>query len=874
MPSPRAIRPTPETVSKGPTMPTTVNGIGTHYYGRKNKVVRQGVCNSCHRTANLESYDTRLWFVVIFIPLIPLGRKRIIDKCPYCTRHVAADADAYEQAKQLQTSGSQEQYRRDPSPEAALGVHAQLLSFHEHEQAAEFRRSALGRFPAHAGLRVGVGSHLNQVSSFDEAAELFEEALKLEPDLPEARAGVAWRMMTLGELDEARSLLDFLEEPGAGQYHNLGPIDRLSTCFQQQGRHEEALEIAGILLREIPEAGQRHAFRGFVRKSEKALGRPDSILPPAGRTILGLFRAEGSPYSSGQRKLALGAVGLALLAAGLLISNEYIRTHRTIHVVNACGVPVQVRVDDGPPQMVLGMGRLVVAEGPHRLSVDGPVPETHDVALRSGYFERWTHKPLWAFNPGGEAVLGDQTVFYALHPQPSPVRYVVGLPFLALPHVDYPFTDPPPRMQVEGKDKVVSKTVVEWLRGHDAAAFQAALATDRAAALGFAERRLRRVGGQPDLMKAYLRSIPPEEAPRVEALLRSGLARRPVDVLWHRNYQGFAGLGGRENRVIDEYDRYLAAEPASGALLYLRGRVETDDARQSDFFRRSIEADPRLPWPWFALGKEAESRADFPEALRCLLRARELRIDDETAAPSLHVARLATGDAPGLVAEYRSRLGAGPPDPMIMVFLGEALAASGQSDRVVPEMVGILVRLPFPMPGDFSDMIRAMGSYLAGKLPEAETLSGQVTSLRTSAFRAQTLAAMGRAGEAASDPTLEPARDDPWCALAIAVGVTLEGKSDQAARWRDRAVARLQGSTSVYREAAGVLASDGPPPVARVVGLKIEPGEKALVFACLAALFPDRKAEYLAEAGKYNIRRSPPYQMVRRAIDGPAPASP
>src|SRR4028119_1915496 len=117
-------------------MPTTYNGIGTHYYGKKNRSERTAACGFCHRVGNLQSYDTRLWFVIVFIPVIPLGRKRIIDLCPHCTRHMAADADSYEQARQLQTSGSLERFRREPSPEAALEAHGQLLAFHDHEQAA------------------------------------------------------------------------------------------------------------------------------------------------------------------------------------------------------------------------------------------------------------------------------------------------------------------------------------------------------------------------------------------------------------------------------------------------------------------------------------------------------------------------------------------------------------------------------------------------------------------------------------------------------------------------------------------------------------------------------------------------------------------
>jgi hypothetical protein len=62
-------------------MPTTYNGIGTQYYGRRNEEKRPGVCPHCGASVELSSYDTRLWFVIVFIPFIPLGRKRVIDQC-------------------------------------------------------------------------------------------------------------------------------------------------------------------------------------------------------------------------------------------------------------------------------------------------------------------------------------------------------------------------------------------------------------------------------------------------------------------------------------------------------------------------------------------------------------------------------------------------------------------------------------------------------------------------------------------------------------------------------------------------------------------------------------------------------------------------
>src|SRR6185503_14057878 len=100
-------------------MPTTYNGIGTHYYGRKNEEARQGTCQQCGHNVRLTSYDTRLWFVIVFIPVLPLGRKRIIDQCPACTRHFVMDLHKWETTKQLEISGALDKFRSNSTPEAA-----------------------------------------------------------------------------------------------------------------------------------------------------------------------------------------------------------------------------------------------------------------------------------------------------------------------------------------------------------------------------------------------------------------------------------------------------------------------------------------------------------------------------------------------------------------------------------------------------------------------------------------------------------------------------------------------------------------------------------------------------------------------------------
>ena len=86
--------------AEGTTVPHTVNGIGTWYYGKKNLTTRRGTCQFCGREAQISDYETRLWFVVIFLPIIPLGRKQILDDCSSCRRHRAVPVGEWERATQ------------------------------------------------------------------------------------------------------------------------------------------------------------------------------------------------------------------------------------------------------------------------------------------------------------------------------------------------------------------------------------------------------------------------------------------------------------------------------------------------------------------------------------------------------------------------------------------------------------------------------------------------------------------------------------------------------------------------------------------------------------------------------------------------------
>src|SRR5215211_384795 len=99
-------------------MPHTINGIGTWYWGKSNLLVQDSTCKLCGSFARLTSYDTTLYFVVFFLPVIPLGRKRIIQKCPLCQRHRVVPLHKWEANKTEAIVETINEWRAQPGDSA------------------------------------------------------------------------------------------------------------------------------------------------------------------------------------------------------------------------------------------------------------------------------------------------------------------------------------------------------------------------------------------------------------------------------------------------------------------------------------------------------------------------------------------------------------------------------------------------------------------------------------------------------------------------------------------------------------------------------------------------------------------------------------
>lgn len=850
-------------------MPTTINGVGTHYYGKKNLEAHAATCPHCNRAVTLSSYDTRLWFVVVFIPVIPLGRKRIIDECSSCKKHYVADADKWDQTRQLEISGSQEKFRADPTPENAITVHQQMVNFRQFAEAAAFRKDATDYFPENAKLQAYFGDALSYFGRQPEAEPYYQRAYTLRPDLPEARIGLAEAHIRAGRLDQARPLLDFLEKPGAAQLYSLGALENLALALQKSNRHEEALTLFKILQTELPKITDHPAFRKSVTRSEKALHRKESQLP---KLPLGWKRFFGSSAQPQTRTLLIFGILAACVILGLVIANENIRRNRTLHIVNRSTEPAKVSIAGiGEFTGLRNIREITLPEGYYHATVSGPVQEELDFEISADYFSRWGDDRAWVINVGGAAVLVRQEATYGTNPPPSRYTIHFGNTFETFYGVTHPFTPLPKSVQLKSYE---TKTLVDLqIHQGDGMDIFGFLADQKntARALDFAEAWLRLHPKETDLVTEYLSlAVQNKSNARADTYLRTRLKQRPVLIEWHRAYQTLHQTAADRPALTAEYDAALTGEPDNSALLYLRGRIATGRADTRNFFNRSIKADANNAFPLYGLAWDHITLGEWQTARDLLERAVAIAKDNEGFKDRLLSARLGAGDFAVVEQEMRSRLKHDATDGTATYRLIEALALQDKKTEAKKANEAYTTALRAKYGDKARGAISAMtlsSLYATGEFSALEKGATQA-GLSQSAFLFDAYIEQDKPAEAAKTLKLL-GEGNPVNQLALATLWQHAGKREECDKALEAARAQFAKENEDTAPAATHLDPAKPLDVAAVLDLKIQPREKSMLLVALALRHPEHRAALLPLAHQLNVEPVFPYHLIHRFTAGP-----
>jgi tetratricopeptide (TPR) repeat protein len=260
-------------------MPFTINGIGTHYYFKRNVVANPGVCEHCYRQATLSDYDIGHFLVVFYIPVLPLGRQMIISECNACGMHQTMPLRKYERLREQTIDARLQALAEQPeSAVAALELLGTYTAFNQHAEAAELATAIRGSHGENYEALLSLGAWYEARQHHDLAEECFQIVVRLDPErLPSKRIRL-YAAMEAKQSAEVKGLAqDLLAQ---APHEHLGVALRAAQFLAEQQRFEDAYRLFQKLIELSPQLKKDKDFRRAARVAEQGVGLPASLVPP------------------------------------------------------------------------------------------------------------------------------------------------------------------------------------------------------------------------------------------------------------------------------------------------------------------------------------------------------------------------------------------------------------------------------------------------------------------------------------------------------------------------------------------------------------------------------------------------------------------
>lgn len=596
-------------------MPTTINGIGTHYYGKKNKESEEGICDFCQRDAILSDYETRTWFVFIFIPIIPLGKKKILNHCSKCRQHMAMPLSEWEDLEERElSSGIEKLSQNSNDPKVALEVFGTLLGFSKKEEARDLADSMEEKFPDDIDVQITVGSWHEKEKRMVEADRCFQRAYDSDPEDPRSIRAIGITKLQNGHVEEAKELLDKLSHPSPG--YDPAIFFNLASKYQELDDHPAALEEFKKLGTTHPELPHDKNYRFLVKKSENALGTTESILP------------KKSVFSS---KLFWWTAAAAILIAGLGFYNFNISQSQTVHIVNGLKTPISVLIDENTKVTVPSLSRkeITLPEGQHKVSVQEPaaLKTEYNFDIQSSYFGRFVNRPAFVLDPTQTSYFYWEKMYYRERPVDGEYESedFIGRKFLSLKHVDYPFTNFPEEIDL-GKSNLVTKTGLTF--ESETLPSETIYSSDNAPVskdqIAYGENHLKMTPENSMLLRSlYYFCEETNNQAKADEILKIYCEVRPILIESHELKRQVSNQEQIAN-LRKQYDEELKSSPNDSKLLYLRGRLEKRFSISQPFIQKAIKANPKNAYALNQKAIQLAAMGELKEAMRAKMAAEKI----------------------------------------------------------------------------------------------------------------------------------------------------------------------------------------------------------------------------------------------------------
>ena len=530
----------------------------------------------------LRTYDTAKYFVVVMVPLIPLGKLKILDECPKCKNHRVAKLKVWERegAKAVETSLAA--FEADPDnrdlARAALGA---TVGFYRQDDFDELSGALVQAFPEDVKIRTLVANGQSHFGQTEAAEASYYEAIAL-PDSDDARHNLILNLCRKGDPDAALALLPMLDATPPSE-NDADACERDRDVAGQTLATAEALGAAARADEGVALLEERLADRSDLRDNasfvelRKRLEKGAKSGKAVKAKLVGGAARQAQGGGGVTRYAAVAAMVLVplLILGGFTLVSLNKAKKRWVNVVNGSPEHYAVAIDGNAAFTVTpGLPPAIpMAEGDHTFQIelpDGRILPSGQFKVTGGFFTRPFSKTAQVLNPDGLAMVIREVHVYGQVSTPPSSEVLVPSYFSQQPSVEHPFTEAPDSVTIEGSGEVrigLSQETPEFI---DALGW----IFDHEGPKAGAEYALRYLVFDPNDPVAIGVASSHPDAAAFAAVVGPLLAQRPVLLNLHRMDQNRREASGEAKAdLLTEYEALLVSEPDNPDLHYLVGRV-------------------------------------------------------------------------------------------------------------------------------------------------------------------------------------------------------------------------------------------------------------------------------------------------------------
>jgi tetratricopeptide (TPR) repeat protein len=620
-------------------MPTVINGIGTWYYGKRRIHTIKGVCEFCGNQADLTSYDTTLFFVVVFVPVIPIGQKRILRQCSSCKNHKVLSLAKWEQAKELDGAELLEKLQSNTRDRdtvvRAIGF---SLAYQDEPLFNSIVETISGAHAGDAAIQAQLGDAYSYFAHWEHAEAAYRASLEVaDNDL--VREQLAWTLLKQDRPDEARPYLQHVIDNK--KRDSAGTVYFLVKGYQAQGRHEEALAIMDERDQAFPDWAALKDYQQQRKVSTRYQGTDKKIRSELLTESAGGYREGNWTWRLPHWLAALVLLGGLACYLGWAL---WIGQARTVYLVNGTNKPYTVVVQGTEHAMAPnGVKPIHIAEGDLLVTIKDAKVDPVEGRIETSFWTRPFAGHTFIINPDQSAVLLEEETYYAkANPRMgAPPKVHFGRAFYSMPGVDYEFQEFPATVQVREHSEV-RKTRVS-LPPSFAPEVRLGLlqGLEQQEQMRLCQTWLRLDPNNSLVLFWLTGRLSPDQA---IAFLEPRLEESPILVDWHRMYQMLMERAHPETDLLPRYRKLLADSKGNVDALYLLGRANPDRDEGDKLMQQAASATPPSGFAQYSQGYRAMTEARFAEAAGWFEKALGLLADKTVVRPMYYDALLANHD--------------------------------------------------------------------------------------------------------------------------------------------------------------------------------------------------------------------------------------